>query len=593
MPVDRGWWLGGNKSNRAPNRYVFLDSEARQHDEHGRKVQSFRLAVVAVSRRDTNDAPWTHEPSRRFDDPEELWAWIARKCDQGRRTVLVAHNLAYDLRITKALYVLPDQGWSTGPPMMDRNRAMFRFTRNRKTLVTVDSMNWLPQSLERLGELIGVTKLPLPAWSAPDHVWAARCERDVTILRNVWFRLFEWHGDNDLGAWKPTGAGGAMAAYRHRFRTHRILIHHDEPTRAVERESAFTGRCEAWRHGRLTDGPWVEWDYRLGYANIMASSMVPTVFVAHVTRAGALTRWDRWPTRTVLARVKVDTDIPVLPYRDERGILWPVGQFETVAWGCELKAAQVAGARLELTEGWLYELRPALVDFAGWCLGLLDDDDTDPIVAVAVKHWTRAIVGKFGGQFRPWVDVAPSCPTLDDVELAQVVDARDVLPGDALNLAGRFYRQDAPTDSQQSAPQVMAWIQAMMRVRLWEAMQVAGLEHVAYVDTDGLIVDQEGSQRLVETGIPGLRVKRVWEQLRVLGPRQLVLDGQLRAAGIPRGATPNGTGSWSAEVWSELASGLRNGLGDRVTITRRVFDLAGIDRRRVHLAGGLTAPVRL
>ena len=37
----------------------------------------------------------------------ELWEWIDQRCQKRARTVLVAHNLAYDLRISDAFGWLP------------------------------------------------------------------------------------------------------------------------------------------------------------------------------------------------------------------------------------------------------------------------------------------------------------------------------------------------------------------------------------------------------------------------------------------------------------------------------------------------------
>src|ERR1051326_1392345 len=218
MPVGAGWWLSGNKGNRAPNRYVFLDCEALERRERARRVQTFRLAVASLSCRRDSGAPWEHGALVEATDTAGLWDVITGWTRARQRTVLVAHNLGYDLRISDALGELGARGWSAGPPLIGPKYAIFNFVLGRRRLTMVDSLNWLPTSLDRLGAMVGVPKLPLPAWEADDETWFARCRRDVEILRAAWFTVQDWREANAQGAWRPSGAGAAMGAWRHRFK---------------------------------------------------------------------------------------------------------------------------------------------------------------------------------------------------------------------------------------------------------------------------------------------------------------------------------------------------------------------------------------
>ena len=123
-------------------------------------------------------------------------------------------------------------------------------------------------------------------------------------------------------------------------------------------------------------------------------------------------------------------------------------------------------------------------------------------------------------------------------------------------------------------------------------MRHAGLENVAYCDTDGLLVNSEGSHRLDAAGLPGLRPKQRYRRIEVLGPRQLVIEGRLKAAGIPSRAVRVGDQTWRGEVWRSLPVALGAGETDTVVIASRTWDVAGVDHRRAHLPGGLTEALR-
>src|SRR6185369_10487601 len=165
------------------------------------------LAVAAHDRRRHDQDSWAERTYGDFHSPLELWSWVDARTQARARTVCVAHNLAYDLRLTHALTVLPALGWTLKAIRLDRGQAWCTWRRDGRTLVMIDSMSWVPVALDKLGELVGIAKLPLPGWDDSEAAWEARCRRDVEILAAVMRRLMEWVREDDLGNFKPTGAG--------------------------------------------------------------------------------------------------------------------------------------------------------------------------------------------------------------------------------------------------------------------------------------------------------------------------------------------------------------------------------------------------
>lgn len=588
-----GWWLHPNEGSRAPNAHVVFDCESYRNQSPAGERHTFRLAIAMAVRRDRSEDPWRPRQEATFHDPQSLWEWVAGFAKRNGRTIVVAHNLAYDLRVSRALTILPAMGWTPKPPMLDRNRVLFKWAKGDRTLVMVDSFNWLPAPLHEIGARLGVAKGDLPADNADMATWLTYCRRDVEILFDAWMRLVDFVKRENLGVWRPTGAGQAMNAYRHRFMRHRMLVHDDQDARTAEREAAWAGRAEAWRHGVITDGPFAEWDYQLGYANIMRECFIPTIYRGKATNRS---RWQRWwsnPRFAFLLRCTVTTEVPCVPCSHGGGILWPIGTFPTVLWGHEANLVLESGGRVDVQEAFIYDRQPALRDFAEWCIGYLSRSGTeaDPICQLAVKHFTRSIVGKFGTRYRDWQLVGDD--DNDTLRLWSVVDSSNPDAGNLLQLGRRIFQQGPYQESAQSIPQVLSWIQAEMRVRLWRAMTTAGLEHVIYCDTDGLITDGEGTNTLRLVGIHGLRVKRQWESLEVMGPRQLVLDGRIRASGIPSKGQWQDGNRWTAEAWEEMTTSIRHGDAGSVRVRPRTYTLSGSERRRMFLPGGFTASRRL
>src|SRR5260370_37951774 len=97
----RAHYIRTNEQARIPARYVILDTEAvRERDKKG-EVQTWSLAACAFVAWDKEEK--ILEQRARFETPEELWSAVSAFTRVGRRTVVYAHNLNYDLRIRQAV----------------------------------------------------------------------------------------------------------------------------------------------------------------------------------------------------------------------------------------------------------------------------------------------------------------------------------------------------------------------------------------------------------------------------------------------------------------------------------------------------------
>lgn len=586
-------WIRPNEVTRVPRRHIVIDCEAHSTPTERGEIQTFRLAVGAFDHQDRKGTK--HQPTQwgRFTDAKALWEWVDGCTVKGRRTVLVAHNLAYDLRISEAFIHLPAMGWELEMIRLDRGQAWAQWRCDGRALAMIDSVSWFGSSLETVGKLVKLGKLDLPTEEDTDEAWFARCTRDVEILREAWRRVLDWVEVEDMGNWKPTGAGQGWASFRHKWLTHKILHHGIEEVAGHEREAAWTGRCEAWKHGDLGLEPWYELDFQSAYTAIAFDCEVPVRLSGRLSPSECKRFLKGVEGRCALLHVEVTTESPTVPTRGPHGILWPVGTFTSWLWDVEAREVERDGGTIRILGGWSYRTAPALRAWAGWVLDRLDDDagSFDPVLRLVVKGWSRSVVGRFGSRWAQWEPYGEAHGP--DVTLSTLIDGDTKVSHRTLTLGTKMMIEGDVTDAPDGAVHVMSYIMAVARVRLLTAMRIAGLDHVAYVDTDGLLVDAEGLARLNAAALPGLRVKSAWSHVEVLGPRQLILDGKLRAAGVPGKAVRTGARSWSGEVWRSLGGSLAQGEQDRVVLTERTWVMRGVDTRRAHLADGATAPVRL
>jgi hypothetical protein len=590
---DRSWhYVRENKANRIPRHHVFLDTESGRWRSGIHEVQDFRLAVACFY-----SAPKgrrSRETTERFRDPESLWKAVSQFCNARHRTVVWAHNLGYDVRISAALYILPAQGWQLVAHNMANRGTWLCWRRGDTSLVMVDSASVFPTTIAQIGKTMGMAKEELPFDVDNEDVWWARCETDVAILRSAVLAYLRWLESEDLGNWQWTGAGQSWAAFRHRFLTHRMLVHDDVDALAAERRAMWTGRCEAYWHGSMLRQVLHEWDMETAYARIARDTDVPVRLVGPVPPHSNLERLLRFPRTAILLDCTVSTDVPVVPCSSGNRILWPVGRFDTTLWSPELRAALDAGAHVTVHRGWMYRTAPALRAWGDWILTKLNapECETSALIRIVLKHWSRALIGRLAMTHHQWESYG-RLPTMDTRQWTLV----DHDTGETTELlqVGRDVWMDAgSTEWPESMPMVTGYVMSQCRVDLWDITRELPPDGPLYVDTDSVFVTDRHYRDVVAVGARrpdlALRLKRSWDGFTIEGPRQMVTGQLVRVAGLPYKAQRIGRRKFRGEVWESLQKAIREGRGRVVRVTPRTWHLRGTDRRRQGNGVGWTTP---
>lgn len=596
-------YLRHNHQTRQSRRHVFLDTEARTTYHQPVQSQSWLLGVARFMDLD----PRRKSPldtTTEYVDEHTLWGDVDKFTRSGTRTVLWCHNLAYDLRIARGLEILPDLGWNLQAIVLDGLASWAKFTRDKRTLVCADFLSWASMPLARIASLLGMAQEPLPEIPERDlRGTFRRCRQDVNILCAAVVSTLDWLKTDDLGNQQITGPAQAFSAYRHRFMQHQILVHGRPDLLKRERRAIWAGRTEAWRHGIFVNDDVHEFDLQRAYANVARDCQLPTVYVGMVDGADCTPeRIAEWAgnNRAILAGCTVNTPKPVVPTEHDGRVLWPTGQFRTTLWDTELRALTNVDADVTIHRADVYTSAPCLRTWAEWILTELNPDTgtTPPLQTRILKQWSRSLIGRFALQYRAWDKLGESEES--DLYLADLC-GEDVEHGAQLLQAGHTILQlGSMVDGENCLPQITGYITAVCRMRLWELMNVAGLENVYYVDTDSIMCNGMGARNLRRRmdldGAYGLAYKHAIGRLELQGPRQLTVDTDRRYSGVPRGARAQATATANVvtgEVWEGIGESLRNHRPASVQVVERDFTLQGNDRRRVHLPDGRTAAYEL
>lgn len=548
---------------------IAFDTESQSRRNGDTETQTWRTGCAIRWRTDLKTGD--HAEAMVFDTPETFWQWVSDYGKAGKRTVVWAHNLSHDARISLAFTILPALGYSLEWCNLDQNISAMVWRSDHGTIVMADTYTWVPLPLAALAPGVNLVKFGMPAPAADDDTWAVYCMRDAQIVYRIVTELTGFVRSQHLGNWQPTGAGMAYATWRHRFMHHKVLVHSDTGALRAERVAMHAGRAEAWKHGRISGVPWTEVDMRNAYVTIGAECELPRKLHMH-TRKLSRRQYDKLAGHyRILGRVRITTDIPVAPCRQGGKTLWPVGTWETWLWDTEIDCAIRYGATVTVCETYCYTQAPLLRDWAEWILSYLRDpgESTSPIVRTWLKHTSRALIGRLSLMTRQWEAFGDNPEHITGI--THMIDAETGKARRMLHVGDQTMVESDADETQNSLPMITSWIMSECRVRLWDAMGVAGLGNIAHVDTDSVLVNPAGLAALTAAGLAGAgrpwQVKGSWATIDVRGPRHYYRGKDRVIAGVPLKAAESRPGTFAGERWTSLATDLEDH-GDGIVTTR-------------------------
>lgn len=547
-----------NHREWSPPQVICFDTETWQEHVPEGELHTLRLWSARLDVRRTRHGTglgtsdgWGYSASE-LADQIEIWA-------EGQRTLwLYAHNLSFDLSVTRLPAILHARGWQVTGHAVASDSPWLRMKRGQCVLTFADSWGWLRAPLGAIGADVGYAKPDLPAWTDSDADWLARCQGDVEILARAMLQLMDWWDAEQLGSWTLTGSAGGWNTWRHRTLHALPLIVPGTDQTDADRAAIYGGRREAFRHGELQRGPFALLDFKAAYPTIASAKHLPSARQGNFESLPADSPLVCGPDYGIIAQVELDTADPRWPVRVNGRIAYPVGRFVTTLAGPEIAEARRLGCLVRIGPGWLHKLAPHMAQWARWVLDTCDDDSgaVPRVCQRAVKHWGRAVIGKTAA--RGWRTYP--LESLGDTgwDYRPAWNAELQAPSHLTDICGVASETVPYGDADNAYPAILAWVESWTRVYLSRAIDAIGAAAVVTCDTDGLICSGEGdwTARLAaaDLGPLTLRQKGTYQTVKVLGPQHVISDTDRKLSGIPQSAEPVREGKLGALLWPKMAT---------------------------------------
>lgn len=364
-----------------------------------------------------------------------------------------------------------------------------------------------------------------------DSAWHMACS----------FRDIHKSVSESLGTgWKPTVGGIAYQAAKRHLSARGAVVCCHKSVESLESKLCISGRCEAYMIGKIT-GKVRYVDVRSAYCMALKSCPIPI-------RALDCDFGGRGVFEHVLASpykfaadVTVDTPLPMYPLRRGGITIWPTGVFRTQLCGQELLNCVNWEHIVTVHDAVEYEIASPLEEFAVVCDSMrrYADANSNKSLSGFAKLLPNTLVGRFASVERRWIHADdPDC----DIHWGEYnTTSEDGTTERHRSLGGVIQKQLRAQLSDESMPAISAWITAWARMVLWRLVLTAGQRNVYYTDTDALMINDIGFDRLIaggcirenELGMLGVR----WESdnVEIRGIKHYVVDGVVTCSGVPGG----------------------------------------------------------
>ncbi|MEM4445658.1 MAG: DNA polymerase [Thermofilum sp.] len=448
---------------------------------------------------------------------------------------------------------------------VDSARFIMKFKSRKGSLLLVDFGNYFRTSLREIGKWAGVEKLSVDFERAEENELSAYCKRDVEVLKTAFLKLLRFWTDGGYGEFKPTAAGLALAAFRHRFYSGGIYRHRVKEVNRLEMEAYRGGRTECWYVGKLPAGKYYLVDVNSIYSFVMRNFPYPVRLLYYAIKPER-DKVEEWRKRFLLiARVTVEVSKPVVGIKRGK-LIFPIGAFEAVLTSPELDLVEKYGRIIEYAEVAVYEPAFIFQQYVDHFYKMKQEAERrgDKAMRAFAKLLLNSLYGKWGQRTRKWekwgwvqqptweiLDVYGSSPQERDVV---AIIGHDV------------YRLSKTEEfSSHSVPAIAAFVTAYARCYLWQLIEQAGEENVYYMDTDSLLVNEAGLQRLkplIGDWLGGLKVEKEVEDGEILAPKHYRLGEVQKTKGLSPRARKVGENKYIDERFLKLRSLLRIGSVD-------------------------------
>ncbi len=583
-----------------PRRLIFVDTESNigKEDEKRYSEHRMRLGVAVFVSLDKN-AQIINRDVFEFKTSQEFWGWAMSKTLKAGTLNIYGHNLKYDAINLDVLSALQERDYEIPYPILNHKFIMccHKIINDKKCyrLKLVDTFNFSQFSLKEIGKRFGLEKLKADFENDTDEKLFAYCHRDAEIVEIFVLSYIRFLVNNDLGSFKDTLAGTSFSVYRHKF-LKEIWCHDDREVLALERQAYFGGRSECWFIGKLPSQKYFAYDVKSMYPYVMSEKKLPYKMIG-IIQSPSIENVKRLIAdgKYLITECIIKTNDMIVPYPirhlniDKSSefsytstLLFPRGEYHTYLHLSELEYALEHNHIVSISLVVVYECAVLFRDFINYFYPL-KQNSTNNVERELSKLTMNSTYGAFGKRHYETEPIDIPDGIMDDTmtinlkltddNLGYAIVKREDRRQTYHNWLGKLYRvtADTLTPVRNTNVALAGAVTAYARMYLFEMLQVCGESHRFYSDTDSIITDLVGSERLkpyIGDNLGNMELQLEFDHGKINCPKDYEFGDKVRLKGISRGALQISENSFQMTHFTSFKDYIRTGKHGTIIIDK-------------------------
>ena len=507
---------------------------------------------------------------------EDFWTFLENNIANTSKMTVWAHNQGFDSRVSDTLKYFFAQGWKRELFVLERGCFIVSLKKSygkdkrgkavNKKIVFQDLGNYFKSTLEKIGSNLGIKKGKFDHNKAKNFVTIENniinvdeehddfkdcleyCRQDVKILKEAFLSLNKFCLENQLGNIGYTASGMSMNAWRTRFLPKKVFAHSVEDVREMERKGYFGGRVIIQKEGEY-EGKFYKIDVNSMYPSIMKNNVFPKELKAYVKRpmgknieeelAYINERVEKG--KLVIIDCELETNEPFLPLKiNKNGGFYPVGNFRTVITNMELEELQKVGRIKKIFKYAIYQGGDMFTDFIDFFYNkrLEYKSVNNDIYQQCCKLIMNSLYGKFA-QYQIDSEIIGEVDDGTLIKMEKIYCHETKQNHSYLTIGGVTTGKVEKVDKRKSTmTAVSLFVTSYARLFIWKTIKKIGIENIYYGDTDSLIINEIGFNKIKEEldnnklGYWGL--EDTAEKLKIISPKVYWFGNKLKHKGLSK-----------------------------------------------------------
>ena len=542
--------------------FVFFDTETHIKGNLINGTQTLKLGWAKYWNQKTDETKWFY-----FQTPNSFWNWIEKL--NIKDLIIFAHNADFDMKQVDAYkQLLIKRKYTHKSTYVKGMVYIFEVTKqitnkegkNEKRKIRIwDSCNYLPYTLKAIGESIGIPKMKMPDFQDVDKQYLKEyCKNDVEVLAQFIKQLINFLKIHNLTRLKSTGSSIAMNAFRHKFyneKTNPIYIHaHPQATR-LERASFRGGITDLYQ----PPGQYKRHAYKLDINSMYPNACLHQMPVELIDykqykpnlKEKMLQNLDKYHCiaecefklslkySLILNKIPIKFDKNNQPKQYTKCIF--VKGTQTAALNTpEIKYILEHGEILKVNKLAMYRKADIFTEYVKFFYQKkVEYKKTNPAFCEFSKLCLNKLYGKWGQKASDYNLISKTMPFDVNSKIIYTPHQDDI---HLMHFGNKLYKITKTDDNAvDSFVAISSAIAAYSRIHLIELILKAGIKHVYYSDTDSLIVDETGYERLQneidQLEIGKLKIEEETNNFEIIKPKHYIFNGNLKVKGVKKNAT--------------------------------------------------------